>query len=71
MSRWPSLRTVFLVWGALAGVAFIAYLGILRAAPPDELKMASDLSFQVLLAAVVVGIPSIIFLFLFLLIGAI
>ena len=71
MRRWPSLRTVLIAWLLVAACGFAAYMAFLRAAPRDELAMASDLSFQVVLALVVVGLPAVAFLFIFLFVGAI
>jgi hypothetical protein len=60
-----------MVWVALTALAYLAYTGYLRSQPPAELVMASTLSFQALIGLIVVGLPSVVFLFLFLLIGSI
>lgn len=71
MKRWPSLRTVLTVWVVVTAALLIAYVVYLREAPRDDLEVASTLSFQVFIAGIFVGIPSLVFLFLFLLMGAI
>jgi hypothetical protein len=71
MVRWPSLRRVLIVWGTVSAVACFTYVSYLRSLPPDDLVMASDLSFQAMIGVIVIGVPSLVFLFLFLLIGAI
>ncbi len=75
MQGWPSIRRVLAVWGTLTLAAFAGYVIYLhrRSAigPPDELVMANSLAFQATIAAIVVGIVSVAFLFLCLAIGAI
>lgn len=71
MLRWPSLRKVLSVWACVTAVAYAAYVGYLQTLPPDELVMANAFGFQAMVGAIVVGIPSVTFLFLLLLIGAI
>jgi hypothetical protein len=60
-----------MVWVTLTALAYLAYIAYLRSQPPDELVMASSWSFQALIGVVVVGVPSLVFLFLFLLVGSI
>jgi len=71
MTRWPSLRQVLAVWAALTAGAYCAYVTYMHSLPSDELVMAGTLSFQAMIGLVAVGLPAIVFLFLFLLIGAI
>ena len=71
MTRWPTLRQVLVVWAALTAGAYCAYVGYLHSMPPDDLVMASTLSFQAMIGLVVVGLPAVVFLFLFLFIGAV
>jgi hypothetical protein len=71
MQRWPSLRRVLGIWAALAVVSYLAYVSFLHSQPPDELAMASDLSYQATIGLVVVGLPALAFLFLFLFVGAV
>jgi len=71
MTRWPSLKQVLAAWATLAACAYCAYVFYMHSLPPDELVMASTLSFQAMIGLVVVGLPAIVFLFLFLFIGAI
>lgn len=69
MKSWPSLRVVVPCWSALTFVACLAF----ALYPPggrDELEMANTLSFRLLVAALLVGIPSVGCLFAFLLVGA-
>ena len=60
-----------MVWVTLTALAYLAYIAYLRSQPPDELIMASSWSFQALIGVVVVGLPSLFFLSLFLLMGSI
>jgi hypothetical protein len=71
MQRWPSLQKVLAVWFALTAIAYVAYVAYMHSQPPDELVMASTLSFQAAVGLVVVGLPSVLFLALFLLVGSI
>lgn len=71
MPQWPKLKHVVAVWAALTSAAFCAYVLYLHRLPPDDLVMAGTLSFQATVALIVVGLPSLLLLFLFLLIGAI
>ena len=71
MSRWPSLGRVLTIWAVLATVVYVAYVSYLHNLPPDELVMANDLSFQAAIGLIVVGLPALVFLFLFLFIGAV
>ena len=71
MTRRPSLKQVLEIWAALTGGAYCAYVGYLHSLPPDDLVMASTLSFQAMIGFVVVGLPAVVFLILFLFIGAI
>ena len=71
MKHWPSLQKTFAVWLALTGTAYVVYVGYLHDLPPDDLVMASDWSFQAMVGLVVVGLPSLLFLFLFLFVGSI
>jgi len=50
-------------------VSYLAYVSFLHSQPPDELAMASDLSYQATIGLVVVGLPALAFLFLFLFVG--
>jgi hypothetical protein len=65
-----SLRKVIVIWSVLTMVfctaAFI-YSGTL---PPDELVMANSIGFRVLFSVVVIGIPSLIGLFMYLFVGS-
>jgi hypothetical protein len=70
MSAWPSLRRVVTVWMALTACACFIYVAYLRSLPPDELLMANTLSFQVISALLMVGLPSLACLFLFLFVGS-
>jgi hypothetical protein len=71
MTRWPSLKQVIAVWATLTAGAYCAYVFYMHSLPPDELVMASTLSFQAMIGLFVVGLPAIVFLLLFLFIGAI
>ena len=71
MPRWPSVKQVLAVWTALTAGAYCTYVGYLHGLPPDDLVMASTLSFQAMIGLVVVGLPAVVFLFLFLFIGAV
>jgi hypothetical protein len=70
MQQWPTLRRVLTVWATLTVLVYLTYIAYLRIQPPDELVMASTRSFQALVGVVIVGLPSLIFLFLFLFIGS-
>ena len=71
MTHWPSLKVVLAVWAALTAVAYGTYVWYLHSLPPDELVMATTVGFQAMVAAIVVGLPALVFLFLFLLVGAV
>ena len=65
------LSRVLLAWALITLVACLGYLLYLRTLPPDELVMANTLSFQVLVSALFVAVPSFGLLLVFLLVGAI
>lgn len=71
MVRWPELKHVIAVRAALTAIAYGAYVFYLHGLPPDELVMASTLSFQAIVGLIVLGLPSALFLLLFLLVRAI
>lgn len=71
MVQWPKLKHVIVVWAAITVVAHGAYVYWLLGLPADELVMANSLSFQPSIGLIVVGLPSVVFLLLFLLVGAI
>jgi hypothetical protein len=71
MTAWPSLKKVISVWCVLTICLVVAFVVYLRSFPPDELVMGNDLAFELLIGFFVVGLPSVFFLFLVLLFGAI
>jgi uncharacterized membrane protein YczE len=68
---WPALRKVVSVWAVLTIAVGAGYVAHLHSLPPDELVMADTLSFQVLVAAIFVGVPAMLLLLAFLLFGAV
>lgn len=71
MPHWPKLRHVVAVWVALTGAAFCAYVFYLHRQPPDDLAMVGTFSLHAQVAFIVVGLPSLLLLLLFLLMGII
>lgn len=68
--RWPRLSTVVKVWGALTLLGIGIAVWVIRQGPPDEEMMFREFSGQLVLATMLVGIPSYVGLLLFLLVGS-
>lgn len=66
LRRLPLNRLIF-AWVTVTAACCVAFVVYVRTLPPDELVMANSLGFQVLVSLFVVGLPSLLGLFLFLL----
>lgn len=71
MRAWPSLKNVVTLWAVLTAGGHAAYVVYLGGVPADDLVMASTLGFRAVVGLIVVGLPAVLFLFLFLVLGAI
>lgn len=75
MKRWPSLTRVLSWWSLVTAAAWGAVVWVLHLSPPDEFveefDAAGSLADHAVIGALVVGLPSVTFLFLLLFIGAI
>jgi len=61
-----SLRIAVSIWAVVTAAACLGYVLYLRTLPADELVMANTVSFQVLVSLFVIGLPSLVALFVFL-----
>lgn len=64
LRRLPLNRLIF-AWATVTAAYCVAFVVYARTLPPDELVMANSLGFQVLVSLFVVGLPSLLGLFLF------
>lgn len=60
------LKSVLLAWTVVTAACCLAFILYARTLPPDELVVANTLGFQVLVSLFVVGLPSLLGLFLLL-----
>jgi hypothetical protein len=65
-----SLRKVIAAWGVLTLVFCTVAFIYSRSLPPDELVMANSIGFRALISVLVIGIPSLIGLFIYLFFGS-
>ena len=70
MKSRPSLSRIITIWATLTACAVIGFVFYAHGLSPDELVMANTLSFQIIVALLVIGLPSFSLLIAFLLIGS-
>jgi len=66
----PPLSHIITIWATLTVCAVVGFVFHARGLPPDELVMANTWIFQIIVALLVIGLPSFLLLIAFLLIGS-